>query len=233
MRIPHYAKKPKFTDNFLVGVQALVTAMTGTSADALSGFGLDGERDVCAENGKCHTVVADDAPAGGPSASEECAIGADKQDGAGTGSCTLSHDGLKCPTVVNEDNWKGGNYNKYKDTFAVTQTGADVKVTRTDAPGEGWGMDLRFDCSSGAEDAPAESGGGGEVCGKHEPGVCELDTPWDGDEHTKAAEKLPGLKEFWCARPRGRPAPRPPARPSTTCRPPRAGNSSTSSGRTG
>jgi hypothetical protein len=47
-----------------------------------------------------------------------------------------------CPTNVNKGNWLGGH--TYGDRFKVTQSGTEVKVTRTN--GRGWGLDLKFLC---------------------------------------------------------------------------------------
>ena len=48
---------------------------------------------------------------------------------------------------VSITNWAGTD--TYPDMFAVTQSGTSLSVKRTDAPGAGLGMDLRFYCTAG------------------------------------------------------------------------------------
>ena len=53
--------------------------------------------------------------------------------------------GYACSKFVSITNWAGTD--TYPDTFAVTQSGTSLSVKRTDAPGAGWGMNLRFYCT--------------------------------------------------------------------------------------
>ena len=50
----------------------------------------------------------------------------------------------QCPTTVNKNNWLGGY--TYDDTFSVTVVNSVIIVKRTDKI-EGWGMNLRFQCT--------------------------------------------------------------------------------------
>ena len=51
--------------------------------------------------------------------------------------------GYKCPASVDKTSWLGGY--TYRDTFSITQYGAQIIVRRTDYHG-GWGMNLKFKC---------------------------------------------------------------------------------------
>ena len=56
---------------------------------------------------------------------------------------------VRCPKVVNKNNWLGGG--TYSDTMKteekITASGKVLTVTRTDVPGVGgWGADLQFSC---------------------------------------------------------------------------------------
>jgi len=59
--------------------------------------------------------------------------------------------GYICPSAVSKDNWAGQE--RYGDTFAITQSGTKLTVTRTDGGKHhgiingGWGMDLKLMCS--------------------------------------------------------------------------------------
>eukprot|EP00808_Paulinella_micropora_P025707 g58619.t1 len=50
---------------------------------------------------------------------------------------------VTCPSTVSSANWLGGY--TWPDTFAMTTSGSQVSVRRTDST-SGWGMDLRFEC---------------------------------------------------------------------------------------
>jgi hypothetical protein len=63
-----------------------------------------------------------------------------------------------CPVVVNRSNGlRDGGFDNpaYGDSFAVSQSGTTATITRTDAPGSGWGMNLVLPCKA------AQGGGGG------------------------------------------------------------------------
>ncbi len=52
-----------------------------------------------------------------------------------------------CPSTVSKANWLTSD--TFDDTFSVAQSGSTITVTRTDAPGALWGMDLQFYCCRG------------------------------------------------------------------------------------
>jgi len=56
----------------------------------------------------------------------------------------LTENAAVCPGVVDKGNWLGGE--KCGDTFAVSQSGSSVTVTRTDS-NSGWAMNLRITCA--------------------------------------------------------------------------------------
>uniref|UniRef100_A0A7S1IYP5 MACPF domain-containing protein n=1 Tax=Eutreptiella gymnastica TaxID=73025 RepID=A0A7S1IYP5_9EUGL len=55
---------------------------------------------------------------------------------------------VKCPAVINKNNWLGGyTYgDTYKSEQVTGENGKQLKVSRTDVPGAGWGMNLQFSC---------------------------------------------------------------------------------------
>ncbi len=57
-----------------------------------------------------------------------------------------------CPSTVSKANWYGSD--TYADTFSVAQSGSTITVTRTDAPGALWGMNLQFYCCPGEMSHP-------------------------------------------------------------------------------
>ena len=73
--------------------------------------------------------------------------------------CCLSSPEVVCPSVVDKRNWLSGD--NYDDTFAITQDGTTLNVSRSDGVGVGWGMALSVLCctASGREamDAMAEA----------------------------------------------------------------------------
>ena len=52
-----------------------------------------------------------------------------------------------CPSTVSVANWLTSD--TYPDTFSVAQSGSTITITRTDAPGALWGMNLQFYCCPG------------------------------------------------------------------------------------
>eukprot|EP00808_Paulinella_micropora_P005336 g28080.t1 len=58
---------------------------------------------------------------------------------------------VTCPATVSKYNWLGGY--TWNDLFAVTTSGSQVSVRRTDST-TGWGMDLRFECCPAAQVIP-------------------------------------------------------------------------------
>ena len=65
--------------------------------------------------------------------------------------CCLSSPEVVCPSVVDKRNWLSGD--NYDDTFAITQDGTTLNVSRSDGAGVGWGMALSVLCctASGRE----------------------------------------------------------------------------------
>jgi len=58
-------------------------------------------------------------------------------------------DQYTCPSVVDKNNWDMkacSNHCNVGDTFAVSHSGNQVTIQRTDAVGPGWGMNLAFTC---------------------------------------------------------------------------------------
>ena len=69
-----------------------------------------------------------------------------KVGGSGSVSKTITiPSGFICPKSVDKNNWIGGWWDAFGDTFSISQTGTQVTATRTDRP-HGWDMNLQFNC---------------------------------------------------------------------------------------
>ena len=69
-----------------------------------------------------------------------------KVGGSGSVSKTITiPSGFICPKSVDKNNWIGGWWDAFGDTFSISQTGTQVTATRTDKAAN-WGMNLQFRC---------------------------------------------------------------------------------------
>jgi hypothetical protein len=59
---------------------------------------------------------------------------------------TIDSATVACPAAVSKRNWL--NADTSPDAFEVKQSGNQLTVKRVDV-GQGWGMDLRFECCQG------------------------------------------------------------------------------------
>eukprot|EP00808_Paulinella_micropora_P000401 g24882.t1 len=83
--------------------------------------------------------------------------------GSSTGSnskTVTASTSVTCPATVSKANWLGGY--TWPDTFAVTTSGSQVSVRRTDS-NSGWDMDLRFKCCQQGGTPPPGPGSSAEV----------------------------------------------------------------------
>jgi len=62
---------------------------------------------------------------------------------------------FKCPERVDRSNWI--NNEEYADWYRVEQQGMEVKVTRGDIEGSGWGMSLELQCCSSPTEEPGQA----------------------------------------------------------------------------
>eukprot|EP00808_Paulinella_micropora_P025706 g58617.t1 len=147
-----------------------IAAIVGNWQTCLPGDTCSGGYVCCvapADTTKTTCRPSDDCKTTGVSCSNKVVVSVGRS--GGNSKTVTASTSVTCPATVSKYNWLGGY--TWPDTFAVTTSGSQVSVRRTDST-SGWGMDLRFECCPAASSvipqwgtcSPSDTCVSGTVC---------------------------------------------------------------------